>query len=94
VSAFDQPYVTRARSLGGIFRLKFHTLPFSQQLENSATHGTAMEEMLDTALIANETEALVDEKACDSPGWHDVFLRCASSWGKSQALHEPLVSEV
>jgi hypothetical protein len=53
-----------------------------------------MEEMLDAALIAYETESLVDEQACDCPGCHGRVLRCASSWGKSQALHEPLVSEV
>ena len=57
-------------------------------------HGTAMEEMLDAAFIANEAEPFVDEEACDSSLWHGRVLRCASSWGKSQALHEPLVSEV
>jgi hypothetical protein len=53
-----------------------------------------MEEMLDAAFIANEAKTFVDEEACDSSLWHGRVLRCASSWGKSQALHEPLVSEV
>ena len=47
VSAFDQAYVTRARSLGGLFRRKFHTLPFSQQLEDRAPHGTALHDAAD-----------------------------------------------
>jgi len=31
-----------------------------------------MEEVLDTALIADEPESLVDEEACDSPGGHNL----------------------
>src|SRR5215204_30642 len=37
-----------------------------------------MEEVLDTALITDKPESLVDEEACDSPGGHNPVLRCAS----------------
>src|SRR5687768_12283103 len=74
----DQADIACSRSLGGFLRLKFHTLALSEQLEHSASYSAAMEEVLDTALIADESESLVDEEACDSPGGHNPVLRCAS----------------
>jgi hypothetical protein len=68
----DQADVACSRSLGGFLRLKFHTLALSEQLEHSAAYSAAMEEVLDTALIADESESLVDEEACDSPGGHNL----------------------
>lgn len=68
----DQADIACSRSLGRFLRLKFHTLALSEQLEHSAAYSAAMEEVLDTALIADESESLVDEEACDSPGGHNL----------------------
>ena len=76
--SFDQADVAGARPLRRFLGLKFHTLTLSEQLEHSTPDGAAMEEVLDTALIPDKPESLVDEEACDCPGGHDPVLRCAS----------------
>jgi hypothetical protein len=45
-------------------------LAFTQQFENGPPHCAAVEEVFDAALIANETEAFVDEETCNGPGRH------------------------
>ena len=44
--------------------------PFAQQLEHRLAYGAAMKKVLDTALISNEAEALVDEQTSDCAGRH------------------------
>jgi hypothetical protein len=84
----DQPNVAGARAFRRFFRREFHALAFSQELEDCAAHGAAMEEVLDAAFIAYESETFVDEEACDSPGRHSRVLRCAKPETTSQALHD------
>ena len=74
---FDQANVTGPRPFGGILGRELDALPFAEQLEYGAAYGTAVEEVFDAAFIANESESLVDEEACDSPGRHGRVLRCA-----------------
>jgi hypothetical protein len=74
-SAFDEPYVARARPLLGILRGELHTLAFAEQLEHCAPHRAAVEEMLDAAFVADESEALVDEQSRDCAVRHTQALR-------------------
>src|SRR3954464_4618374 len=69
-SAFDEPYVARPWALARILRREINPLSFAQQFEDRPAHRTAVEEVFDAALIANEAEALVDEESCDSPARH------------------------
>jgi hypothetical protein len=73
--AFDQADFAGARSLARFFRRELHALPFSKQLEHGASHRTAVEEMLDSAFVADESKALVDQKSSDRPAWHIRVLR-------------------
>src|SRR2546427_12021484 len=68
--AFDQSDVPRARSLLRVLGSELDALTFTQQLEHRPPHRAAVEEMLDTALVADESEPFVDEEACDCPGRH------------------------
>ena len=61
--ALDQANVARARALLRVFRSEFDPLPFAQQLEHRTPYGTAVKEVLDSALIPDEAEALVDEES-------------------------------
>jgi hypothetical protein len=61
--AFDQSNVAGARTLGRFLSLKLHALSFAQQFEHGAADCAAVEEMFDAALIADESESLVDEEA-------------------------------
>lgn len=72
--AFDQAHVARPGPLGGVLDLEIHPLAFAQELEDSATDGTAMKEMFDTTFIANKAEAFIDEKASDSTRRHTRVL--------------------
>ena len=76
-SAFDQANFACAGAFGGIFGCELHTLTFAEQLEHGPAHGTSVEEVLDAALVADEPEALVDQKARDCPAWHTRVLRYA-----------------
>ena len=69
-SAFDQANITRPRTLTGILGSEIHTLSFAQQFEDCAAYRTAVKEVFDAALIADEAEALVDEESCDGPARH------------------------
>jgi hypothetical protein len=60
-SAFDQPHVAGAWALLGIFRSELHTLAFPQQFEDGAAHRAAVEEVLDSTFVADESETLVDQ---------------------------------
>src|SRR5262245_40082609 len=64
-SAFDQPDFAGAGTLAGFFRRELHPLAFPQQLEHGAPHGTAVEEVLDPAFVADEAETLVDQQPSD-----------------------------
>jgi len=68
--AFDQADVARTWAFLRVFWGEFDTLAFAKQLEHRAPDGAAMEEVLDSAFVADEPEALVDEESCDCPGWH------------------------
>src|SRR5262249_31181200 len=68
--AFDQANVTGARALLRLFRRELDALPFAQQLKDRAAHGAAVEEVLDSVLVADETEPFVDQEACDCPRRH------------------------
>src|SRR5256885_2046273 len=70
VLPLDQPHVTGARALLRFFRSEFDTLAFAQQLEHRPANRAAMEEVFDAAFVSNEAEPLVNEEACDCPGWH------------------------
>src|SRR5262245_52463857 len=69
-SAFDETDVARARAFRRLFRLEVDALTFAQQFEHRVAHGAAMEEVLGPSLVADETEALVDQKTCDCAGRH------------------------
>jgi hypothetical protein len=69
-SAFDQTDVTGARPLRGFLGCEFDALAFSQQLEHRATDRTAVKEVLDAALVSDESETFVDQEASNCPGWH------------------------
>lgn len=71
VSAFDEADVARAWTLTGILRREFHSLSLAQQFEYGAADRTAVEEVLEPALVSNEAEALVDKESCDGPVRHN-----------------------
>jgi hypothetical protein len=75
LSAFDQTDFASARTLARLFRRELDTLTFAQQLEHGAPDRAAVEEVLDSAFVADEAEALVDQKPSDRPGWHTRVLR-------------------
>src|SRR5207253_1988783 len=85
-SAFDQPDLAGARTFSGFFGRELHPLPLAQQLEHGAADGAAMKEVLDTALVADESEPLVDQESSDRPGWHTRVLRCTAPPGRSRRL--------
>src|SRR5207245_1379170 len=68
--SFDQADVAGARALLRIFRRELDALSFSKKLEHRAPHGAAVEEVLDSTLVADVPETLIDQKACACPGWH------------------------
>jgi hypothetical protein len=70
--AFDQTDIASARALLRILRSEFDSLAVPQQFEYSAADRAAVEKMLDPTLIADEPEALVDEKSCNRPRWHNA----------------------
>src|SRR3990172_5276091 len=74
-SAFDQTHFPGARTLAGILGRELHALALAQQLEHRAAHGAAMEEVLDPALVADESEPLVYQQSSDGPGRHTRVLR-------------------
>src|SRR5678815_3168907 len=69
-SAFDETNVSGAWALGGFLRRELNALSLAQQLEDRLAYGAAMKKVLDTALIANKAEALVDEQTSDCAGRH------------------------
>ena len=62
-SAFDQPDFAGAWTLPGFFLREFDSLAFAQQLEDRAAHRAAVEEVLDSRFVADESEPLVDQEA-------------------------------
>jgi hypothetical protein len=74
-STFEEANLSGARALAGVFLCELDALPFAQQLEHGATDRAAMEEMLDSAFVADESEPFVDQKASDSSGRHTRVLR-------------------
>src|SRR5262245_55564237 len=66
----NQTNITGTRALGGLFGCELDSLALPQQLEYRASHSAPVKEVLDTALVADEPESLVDEEPCDCPGWH------------------------
>lgn len=85
-STFDQTNVAGARSLLRFFRREFDALTFAQQFENGSADRAAMEEMLDAAFVADESESFVDEEPCDCPGWHAEALRSETPRGIPRGL--------
>jgi hypothetical protein len=74
-SAFDEPNFSGAGSFAGFFLRELDALTFPQQLEDRSAYRAAMEEMFDSAFIADESETFVDQKASDRPGRHTRVLR-------------------
>jgi hypothetical protein len=74
-STFEQADFPSARALAGIFLREFDTLAFAKQLEHGASDRAAMEEVLDSPFVADESKPLVDQKASDSSGRHTRVLR-------------------
>jgi len=70
MSAFDQPNVTRARTLLGVLLSELNALTFAQKLKHRPPNRAAVEEMLDTAFVADKPEPFVDEESRDGAGWH------------------------
>jgi len=87
---FDQSNVTGARALRRVLCRELHALPFAKKLEDGAPDGAAVEKVFDAALIANESEPLVDEETCDSAGRHSRVPPMRESLRQSQALPGPL----
>src|SRR5262249_25356479 len=85
-SAFDQSHRTTARTLPGLFGCELHPLSFAQELEHGAADGAAMEKVLDTALVADESEPLINQESSDRPGWHTRVLRCTAPPRRSRRL--------
>ncbi len=73
--AFDQAHVARSRSFGRFLDLELDSLAFAQELEDGAANRAAVEEVLDPALVANEPEPFVNQKASDSTRRHTRVLR-------------------
>src|SRR5262249_15992889 len=65
-----QPDVAGSRAFLRFFRRELHALAFAQQLEHCAADRAAVEEVLDAAFVADESEALVNQQPCNCPGWH------------------------
>src|SRR5205814_7393315 len=68
--ALDQTDVARSRTLRRLCRGEVDPLSFAEQLEHRASDCASVEEVLDAALVADESETLVYEQPCDSPGRH------------------------
>src|SRR2546423_2492766 len=69
-SVFDEADVAGARSLLGILRREFDALTFAKQLEHRTAHRAAVKEVLNSAFVADEAEALIDQKSCNCAGRH------------------------
>jgi hypothetical protein len=70
VLAFDQSHLAGARTFGRFLLREFHALALAQEFEHRPAYGATVEEMLSSALIANEAEAFIDEETCNRPGLH------------------------
>ena len=70
-----QTDVGGARTLGRFLDGELHALSFAEQFEHDAAHGAAMEEVLESRLIANEAETLVDQEPCNGALRHVRALR-------------------
>ncbi len=84
----DQTNLAGARTLRRFLLCEFDALAFPQQLEHSTSNGAPVKEVFDSALIANEPKALVDEETRDRPGRHTRVLRSTNPWEKSQSLSQ------
>jgi len=82
--SFDQTDVAGAGPFLRILWGELDTLALAQQLEHCAADGAAVEEVLDSAFVADEPEAFVDEKPCDCPGWHNPNPSRSEPLGISQ----------
>src|SRR5580704_5899544 len=87
---FDEPNVSGARALLRFLRSELDALALAQQLENGAADGTAMEEVFDTSLIADESKTLVDQEPCDCAGRHARVLRLFPTCRKVHACQHLL----
>ena len=56
----DQTNIASARTLLGFLNGKIDPLAFTQELEDSAAHRAAVEEVFDTTLIADEPKPFVN----------------------------------
>jgi hypothetical protein len=74
-SAFQEAHFSGPRTLAGIFLRELDPLSFTKQLEHRAADGAAVEEVLDSTFIADESKSLIDEKASDGSGRHNRVLR-------------------
>jgi hypothetical protein len=75
VSAFDQSNFSGPGTLAGFLWRELHALPFAEELEHRTAHRASVKEVFDSAFIADEPEALVDQKSRDRSRWHTRVLR-------------------
>src|SRR5690606_18366407 len=69
--AVEQAHVARARALRRFLVRELHPLALAEQLENRSPDGGAVEEVLHTALVADEAEPFVDQQSCNRAVGHD-----------------------
>jgi hypothetical protein len=74
-SAFDQSDFSGARTFAGFLGREFHALALTQELEHGTAHRASVKEVFDSAFVADEPEALVDQKSSDRSRWHTRVLR-------------------
>ena len=89
--AFDETNFPRTRSFGGFLLRELDPLPLTEQFEHGTTDGAAVKEVFDSALIADESESLVDEEPCNRPAWHTVVLRSTTPPRQFPGLTRPFV---
>lgn len=85
-SALLEAHVAGTWALARFLGRKLYALALAKQLEHGAADGTAVKEVLDSAFIADETEALIDQKASDRAGRHTRVLSMNRPPGSSREV--------
>ena len=67
-----QTNIASARTLLGFLRGEINPLALTQELEDDAAHRAAVEEVFNSALIADESKPFVNQQTRDRAGWHTV----------------------
>ncbi len=89
----DYANFTGAGTLSRLFDGEVGSLTLPQQFEHPSPHCAAMEEMLDSLLIADEAETFVDQETRDRTACHYDLLRylnpAATATAQRRAAHRP-----